>query len=282
MEIIAHGKDTYEVVDEIPVGYTIWNIGKHAPEGYLPLCRPAREQPFEGARSIDADALKAIKVEGAEEIMKAFGRGEETLDEFEQYVSRNKNSEHCDIKHRVELYERAIPYMKRVKGIEHLTKWEDCTMRTTMRELFVHFYLNEKEICSYDLRNEFADERASTIKQLAYEYGVDPSEIMVFIGGKKERPKSFAMKKREKLASEMSVHELAMELRSRPEVVAVQVWQEEDVENAFETQKSISDPDAELVAEVCNKARSNLENCEHGWDAIYAALDEVVPEQEDC
>lgn len=177
MEIIAHGKDTYEVVDEIPVGYTIWNIGKHAPEGYLPLCRPAREQPFEGARSIDADALKAIKVEGAEEIMKAFGRGEETLDEFEQYVSRNKNSEHCDIKHRVELYERAIPYMKRVKGIEHLTKWEDCTMRTTMRELFVHFYLNEKEICSYiegDLLNRtllikrgtnyLEDVRAASIK----------------------------------------------------------------------------------------------------------------------
>lgn len=32
---------TYEVVDEVPLGYMIWNIGHCAPEGYLPLCRPA-------------------------------------------------------------------------------------------------------------------------------------------------------------------------------------------------------------------------------------------------
>ena len=31
---------TFRLVDHIPLGYIIWNIGKHhMPEGYLPLCR---------------------------------------------------------------------------------------------------------------------------------------------------------------------------------------------------------------------------------------------------
>lgn len=217
MEIITHGKDTYEVVDEIPVGYTIWNIGRNGPEGYLPLCRPAREQPFEGARSIDADALKAIKVEGAEEIMEAFGRGEETLYEFEQYVSRNKNSGCCDIKHRVELYERAIPHMKQVKGIEHLMKWEDC-MRTIVSQ--------------------------------------------------------------DKLVSEMTVFELIQELRSRPEVFAVQVWEEEDVRNAFECEVEISEPDPEMIAEVCNRASKKLEDCSYGFEILYSTIQSVTNDME--
>lgn len=217
MEIITHGKDTYEVVNEIPVGYTIWNVGRNGPEGYLPLCRPAREQPFEGARSIDTDALKAIKAEGVEWIMEAFGRGEETLDEFEQYVSRNKNSERCDIKHRVELYEIAIPYMKQVKGIEHLMKWEDC-MRVTAPQ--------------------------------------------------------------DKLVSEMTIFELTQELRSRPEVFAVQVWQEEDVRNAFECELETSEPHPKMLAEVCNRASEKLEDCSYGFEILYSTIQSVANDME--
>lgn len=217
MEIITHEGYAYLLVDEIPVGYKIWNIGRHGPEGYLPLCRPAREQPFEGARTIDAGTLKAIKVDGANEIMAAFGYGEETLDEFEQYVRRNKNSECCDIKYRVELYERAIPYMKQVKGIEHLMKWEDC-MRATVSQ--------------------------------------------------------------DKLLSEMTVFELIQELRSRPEVFAVQVWQEEDVRNAFECELEISEPDSKMLAEVCNRASEKLEDCSYGFEILYSTIQSVTNDME--
>lgn len=60
---------TYEIVKEVPCGFEIWNIGNNAPEGYLPLCRLRGCQKFEGGREIDADALKAIKADGAAELV---------------------------------------------------------------------------------------------------------------------------------------------------------------------------------------------------------------------
>ena len=54
----ANGKtDTYEIVEAVPRGYMIWNIGSNAPEGYLPLCRPAQFQRFPGGRDIDPNTL---------------------------------------------------------------------------------------------------------------------------------------------------------------------------------------------------------------------------------
>lgn len=127
METITHtalGKtDTFEVVEAVPVGYTIWNIGKNAPEGYLPLCRPSAQQPFPGGRNIDPDTLKAIKIDGAEDILAAIGRGQDTLPEMEQYVKRYKNSKTDLVQHRVALYRKAIPVMRKIKGIENLMKW---------------------------------------------------------------------------------------------------------------------------------------------------------------
>ena len=41
---ITHRGHTFEQVDHIPQGYTIWNIGKNMIGGYLPLCRLAHFQ----------------------------------------------------------------------------------------------------------------------------------------------------------------------------------------------------------------------------------------------
>lgn len=112
--------DTYEVVDFVPLGYTIWNIGRNAPNGYLPLCRIAANQPFPGARNIEADTLKAIKVDGAKDILAAIGHGQDTLPAMEQYVKRYKNSKTDYVQHRVALYQKAIPVMQKIKGIENL------------------------------------------------------------------------------------------------------------------------------------------------------------------
>ena len=70
---ITHGGHTFELVDHIPQGYTIWNIGKNMIDGYLPLCRLAYFQPFPGARNIEVDTLKAIKCDGAQVILAAIG-----------------------------------------------------------------------------------------------------------------------------------------------------------------------------------------------------------------
>ena len=50
---------TYEIVNAVPLGYTVWNIGHPVAGEYLPLCRLSQHQPFPGGQSIDVDSLKA-------------------------------------------------------------------------------------------------------------------------------------------------------------------------------------------------------------------------------
>ena len=88
-----HEGHKYEEVRTIPRGYEIWNIGNHAPPGYIPLCRLKAIQPFEGCREIEPDTLKAIKAEGAEIIMQAAGRlTKDTPETWRRYIKRYENS----------------------------------------------------------------------------------------------------------------------------------------------------------------------------------------------
>ena len=106
---ITHEGHTYEIVDSIPAGYEIWNIGRHAPEGYVPLCKPIRPDSYH----IDPDTLKAIKCDNAQIIMDAVGYCE--MNDMEQYVKRHENAHPgiyadraaCKIK-------RALPYIKQL------------------------------------------------------------------------------------------------------------------------------------------------------------------------
>lgn len=69
----------------------------------------------------------------------------------------------------------------------------------------------------------------------------------------------------------MSVFDLTEELRSRGDVVAVQVWLREDLENALET-NSYGHSD-ENIDEIAFDAKNALEDCSDGWDKIYAIID---------
>lgn len=114
----------YEVVEEVPLGHLIWNIGHCAPEGYLPLCRPARVQRWPGARGIDVETLKAIKCEGAQDILAAVGHACcGTLPEMEAYVEKHKNTKKSWEKEGVKLCRKAIPYMKKINGVQYLRAW---------------------------------------------------------------------------------------------------------------------------------------------------------------
>ena len=64
-----YGGNVYEVVDYIPLGYEVWNIGRHAPPGYVPLCLLSARQPFDGARNIDVGTLKALPIKIAEKLL---------------------------------------------------------------------------------------------------------------------------------------------------------------------------------------------------------------------
>lgn len=113
---ITDGKHTFEIVDYIPVGYHIWNIGKNMIDGYLPLCRLASRQPFPEGRSIEIDTLKAIKTDGAQIILAAVGGGQYTIEDMERYIKRYQNAKRGSWSYaQVQRMKKALPYMKQIK-----------------------------------------------------------------------------------------------------------------------------------------------------------------------
>lgn len=80
-----------------------------------------------------------------------------------------------------------------------------------------------------------------------------------------------------KKASELTVDELIQELRGRNEIVAVQVWQRDDLLSAFE-ERGITAPGEKLLRCAAQKCNSIFENCSSGWDVLYAAVCEALEE----
>lgn len=116
-ETITVGKHTFEIVDFVPLGYEIWNIGNHMPDGYLPLCRLSSYQPFSDSRNIETDTLKAIKIEGAQIILDAVMHGAGfTLKEMELFVNRHKNVKPGTCAYdTTERCKKALPIMRQIK-----------------------------------------------------------------------------------------------------------------------------------------------------------------------
>lgn len=109
-------KHTFELVDHIPYGYMIWNIGDNMIDGYLPLCRLSTCQPLPGGRRIETDNLKAIKVNEARAILNVSIRcGTSTLKDMERYVKRYENSNKRSRLNDVERIKRVLPAMKQIE-----------------------------------------------------------------------------------------------------------------------------------------------------------------------
>lgn len=121
-ELIWNGR-RYEIVDRVPSGYEIWNIGDNMCEGFLPLCtlKPADEQPFEGARQIDPDTLKVIRTDGAQAILRVSISGLETAIDMEEFLRRESGEGWANPEWEAEVEKRikiALPYARQIK-------WED-------------------------------------------------------------------------------------------------------------------------------------------------------------
>lgn len=108
-----HPNRTFEVVDSVPSGYMIWNIGKNMVDGYLPLCRLSACQPFPGGRNIEVDTLKAIKCDGAQIILAAAGYGPKTVSEMEKHIEKYFASR----PHECNKMRAALPFMRNIKGL---------------------------------------------------------------------------------------------------------------------------------------------------------------------
>lgn len=112
--ILVDKRHTFEIVDFIPDGYLIWNIGKNMVDGWLPICRLCKHQPWEEARRVED--LKAIRTDGAQTILAAIGGGQDTIPKMERYIKRYKNAKPGTWCYRqVQRMKAALPYMRELK-----------------------------------------------------------------------------------------------------------------------------------------------------------------------
>lgn len=108
---ITSGNHVFELVDFVPAGYEIWNIGRNMIDGYLPLCKA-----IPGTYNIEIDALKAIKIDGAQTILAAIGGGQNTIEAMEKYIKRYKDAKPGTWSYnQVQKMKKAIPIMKQIK-----------------------------------------------------------------------------------------------------------------------------------------------------------------------
>ena len=106
----------FRIVDSVPRPYTVWNIGTHMPEGWLPLCRLMPDQPFPDGCSVDPDSLMAVKTGGADVILKAAAYGLNTLEKTERFVQDNWDTEEgSGLYEYIERAKKALPYMRQIK-----------------------------------------------------------------------------------------------------------------------------------------------------------------------
>lgn len=118
-KVRAKGRtDCFEIVNEIPVGYSIWNIGMNMPEGWLPLCRMV--QPNSDNYEIELDTLKTIRVPNAQRVLKASGYGFNTVAKMEQYIKIYGKSKNGRIQLKVSVCREALDVLRTVPGAERL------------------------------------------------------------------------------------------------------------------------------------------------------------------
>lgn len=80
--------DDFEIVDYIPVGSVVWNIGKHMPDGYIPFvyidndCHILKDRP-----------KYAVKIENAQVIMSSYLSVDDMTDLAKKQFELTKRSE---------------------------------------------------------------------------------------------------------------------------------------------------------------------------------------------
>ena len=118
---IEHNGRQFEIVENIPVNYIIWNIGENMVDGYLPLCEllAPELQEFKGGRSINTETLKAIKTDIAQDILTNIGvYGTQNPIKLQKKLDKNLNNPKFEWKNKRAL--NAIPLIKQVAGWENL------------------------------------------------------------------------------------------------------------------------------------------------------------------
>jgi len=112
-EVLIEGKDTFEIVDFIPYGYHIWNIGKNMKEDYLPLVQTGG---YDGCQVIGI--MKVLPLKNAQKILSVIGNGNDTPKKMKVYIEKYElkgtNQE------KIGRIKEALEIMLKIKGINNL------------------------------------------------------------------------------------------------------------------------------------------------------------------
>lgn len=109
---ITSGRHVFEIIESVPCGYQVWNIGKNMKHGFLPLAQ------VDGNRNVNLNTLKAIEIEGAQTILEAIGGGQNTIVQMETYIKRYKNAKQGTWPH------KQVEKMKEALKVMYLIKWQ--------------------------------------------------------------------------------------------------------------------------------------------------------------
>ena len=101
VKTIVDEHHSFQVVDKVPLGYVIWNIGNNMADGYLPLCQVGGPDGCQ----VNPDTLKAVKCDGAQTI----------LDAMRWFLSKHQNAEPGSYNDRcVQRIKAALPYLDKL------------------------------------------------------------------------------------------------------------------------------------------------------------------------
>lgn len=106
-----YNKHEFELVDSVPLGYKIWNIGKNMIDGYLPLVQVGG---YDGCQ-VNTRTMKAIKADGAQTILAAVVYGYYTVKEMEKRIDKIEGNAKKSTE--VERMKKALPFMKKIRGL---------------------------------------------------------------------------------------------------------------------------------------------------------------------
>lgn len=106
------GRYRFQIVDECPLGYHVWNIPANSIPGYLPFCRLNSYQRFTGGRQVDTETFKAVRCDHAEEIIDATTMGYYTPQDIETALARVKAGKSNLLEFTIKKLKTALPYMK--------------------------------------------------------------------------------------------------------------------------------------------------------------------------
>ena len=106
------GRYRFQIVDECPLGYHVWNIPANSIPGYLPFCRLNSYQRFTGGRQVDTETLKAVRCDHAEEIIDASTMGYYSPQDIETALARVKAGKSNLLEFTIKKLKTALPYMK--------------------------------------------------------------------------------------------------------------------------------------------------------------------------